>query len=227
MSRPMELNQHSADLVCCRMCFDSKAGIRMQKGHKNGVSLCRKEAIKEMLYPTSFHGWPVNKLYKYSIIREHNIRFDEDLAYCEDELFVLQYMLHINTCCYLPDALYHYVQNEMSANNQIYTLRKFNVRCLDRHKADEKCFSIIKSLKDDDLEETFKARLFDSYMVTSDKLLASYNGEKEIWRMLRSNTRKYYIYHLKKKKFRRNLLIEFKFLVRVISPKLYSKVFVK
>lgn len=212
------------DIVCCKAIY-SYQNREDQNAHYSIFS--RKESIVEMLLPTSFHGWPWNKLYKAEIIDQYGIRFDETLKYCEDEVFVLQYLVHINTCCYLSNRLYHYVQNEMSANNKIYTQKKFDIRCLDRHKADDICASIIKGLHDVDLERAFQARLFDSYLATSDKLLATYNVEKDIWRLVRKKIRKYYWAHLRNKRFRRNLIIELKFLIRVISPMFYSKIFIK
>lgn len=219
------MNKYDIELACCRIWFDTKNGSYKQLG--DGKLISKRQAIHEMLYPTSFHGWPWNKFYKSSIIQKYNILFDEKLAYCEDELFVLQYITYIDKCYYLSDALYHYVQNETSANNQIYTNKKFNFKCLDRHKADEKCAEIIAQMNDFETLRVFKARLFDSYMATSDKLLATYGGEIEVWRMLRKNLRKYYFYHITSKKFRRNWIIEIKFLIRVISPWLYLKIFIR
>lgn len=220
------IEQYAADLVCCRVAFDSKQGIRYQKASKISI-FNQKESIVAMLLPNSFHGWPWNKMYKSSIIKENKLRFDENLKYCEDEVFVLQYIMYINKCTYIPDALYHYVQNEHSVNNSIYTTRKFNYACLDRHKADEINLAIIKSLHDDDLLKAFNARMFDSFLATSDKLMSSYNGEKDVWRFITRSLRKYYFYHICDKRFRRNWVIETKFLIRVISPILYKMIFVK
>ena len=139
------MEQYDAELICCRIAFDSKHGIRCQQASDISI-FNQKESIVAMLLPNSFHGWPVNKMYKTSIIKKHKLRFDESLKYCEDEVFVLQYIMCINKCVYIPDALYHYVQNEDSANNSIYTTRKFNYACLDRHKADEANLKTIKQL---------------------------------------------------------------------------------
>lgn len=218
--------RNQADLVCCRLAFDTKQGISCQKAYAPSI-YNRKDAIIQMLLPTSFHGWPFNKLYRKDVIDNKRLLFDESLKYCEDEVFVLQYLLGINKCVYLPDVLYHYVQNETSANNNIYTQKKFNRSCLDRHKADLQNLQTIHNLHDKSLERAFKARMFDSYMCTSDKLLATYNGEKDVWDNLKRNLRKYYFYHITTKGFRRNWIIEAKFLIRVVSPAIYKRFFIK
>ena len=162
---------------------DEYAWIRCQQASDISI-FNQKESIVAMLLPNSFHGWPVNKMYKTSIIKKHKLRFDESLKYCEDEVFVLKYIMCINKCVYIPDALYHYVQNEDSANNSIYTTRKFNYACLDRHKADEANLITIKQLNDYALEKAFKARMFDSFLATSDKLKSYYNVEKDVRRFI-------------------------------------------
>ncbi len=220
------IENHHADIVCCRLVFGSSRGSWSQKAHATSF-YNRKEAIVQMLLPFSYHGWPVNKLYRKDIIANRELLFDEKLKYCEDEVFVLQYLLSIERCVYLPDALYHYVQNENSANNSIYTQKTFNRSCLDRHKADEMNLQTIRHLNDKTLERAFKARMFDSFMATSDKLLATYRDEKDVWDYLKRNLRKYYFYHLSTKGFRRNWVIETKFLIRVISPGIYKRYFIK
>lgn len=220
------MESHQADIVCCRVVFDSFRGSWRQEAHDSSV-YDRKGAIVQMLRPGTFRGWPWDKLYRKDIIAGRGILFDESLKYCEDEVFVLQYLLCIDKCVYLPDALYHYVQNENSANNSIYTQRAFNRSCLDRHRADKMDLQAIRGLRDKALVRAFKARMFDSFMATSDKLLATYQGEKDVWDYLKRNLRKYYFYHLTVKGFKRNWIIETKFLIRVISPGIYKRYFIR
>jgi len=52
-----------------------------------------------------------NKVFRKDIIDKYNIRFNENMNHYEDLDFVLQYLSHIETVYYIPDALYHYRLN--------------------------------------------------------------------------------------------------------------------
>ncbi len=49
---------------------------------------------------------PVNKLFRNSIIKKHNIRFN-DFKYGQDTCFVYEYISVINSISFIPDIIYH------------------------------------------------------------------------------------------------------------------------
>ncbi len=49
---------------------------------------------------------PCAKAYKKSVIDQHQLRFAEDLAICEDRLFNLAYLLKAKTCMYIHKQVY-------------------------------------------------------------------------------------------------------------------------
>lgn len=54
------------------------------------------------------NGYPWGKLYKTQIIKDNNMRFNENLTINEDHIFVFQYFLHINSLYIMNTAGYHY-----------------------------------------------------------------------------------------------------------------------
>ncbi len=209
----------NVDIVCCgcrREDFDGN--IIWERKTTNTKIFNQKQSIIELFTPTSYVGWPWNKMYKTSIIKENGITFDETLRYCEDEFFVLNYLLHINTCCYVKEQLYHYMENRMSANLKIYTRKEFDRRCLDRQKADEISYGMIKTFHDSEIESTVRARIFTSNIATLSKLLASYNGEKDVLIFLRNNLRKNYGEYLRNKRFPKRFKDEIKHILAYINP---------
>ena len=62
--------------------------------------------LPEMNY---LYCFPVAKRYRNDIIKENNLRFDENLFYQEDLCFVLSYMLYIDGFVELPYADYEYL----------------------------------------------------------------------------------------------------------------------
>ncbi|MDO4414812.1 MAG: glycosyltransferase family 2 protein [Erysipelotrichaceae bacterium] len=59
-----------------------------------------------------YYGVLWNKLYRADIIREHQIRMDEKLSFCEDFVFNLDYLLHVNKIRTLNVPVYYYVKTE-------------------------------------------------------------------------------------------------------------------
>ena len=57
------------------------------------------------------------KVFVRKIIEDHHIRFDTNVRYAEDTIFVLQYSLHIKTISYVFRHLYEY---ERSPNHSVF-----------------------------------------------------------------------------------------------------------
>lgn len=218
------IKTYETDMVCCGCWRENVNGsvIWERKAEFTKV-FNRREAILELFTPTSFVGWPWNKMFKLSIIQKNNIRFDENLRYCEDEIFVLQYLLKSKGCCYIKEQLYHYIENQASVNMKIYTEKKFDVRCLDRQKADNISRSMVEPLKDSELLKTVNARIFTSNIATLSKLIAGYNNEKDILTGLRDNLRKTYKDYIFNRRFPKSYKRDFWYLIACINPILLVK----
>ena len=74
--------------------------------------------IKKVI--TDYHtlGYLWNKIFKLSIIKNNQIRFDETIRVREDELFVLQYAKYVDTIILTDNVLYHYRNNPNSVINE-------------------------------------------------------------------------------------------------------------
>lgn len=55
-------------------------------------------------------GYPVDKLFLRDVIRDNNIRFDEEIRLNEDRLFVLRYILHCQSVLICKEIVYYYRQ---------------------------------------------------------------------------------------------------------------------
>lgn len=92
-----------------------------QKGpFKTNRLFTRNEyADKMMLSPADFYyGVLWNKLYKKSIIDRHHLRMDESIDYCEDTIFNLEYLLHVDNVYVLTSPVYYYQFSEGSLVTQ-------------------------------------------------------------------------------------------------------------
>ena len=109
--------ENNADMVIAdfyRVVGDDVA----RKGQIGGdaTSLSRQEYADLMMKdPADFYyGVIWNKLYRASIIRDHGVRMDETLNWCEDFIFNLEYVLHVRTVAVLRSPIYYYVKTEGS-----------------------------------------------------------------------------------------------------------------
>ena len=109
--------ENNADMVIAdfyRVVGDDVA----RKGQIGGdtTRLSRQEYADLMMKdPADFYyGVIWNKLYRASIIRDHGVRMDETLNWCEDFIFNLEYVLHVRTVAVLRSPIYYYVKTEGS-----------------------------------------------------------------------------------------------------------------
>lgn len=64
--------------------------------------------LKENAVGYPFFGYTWNKMFRTDIIRQHNIRFIENLTLCEDEVFTDAYCMYINSLSLVSEPLYNY-----------------------------------------------------------------------------------------------------------------------
>lgn len=93
---------------------------------REGGVLTRNEyADKMMLTPADFYyGVLWNKLYRKEILDRYHITMDENISYCEDVIFNLEYLLHVNNVAVLKAPVYYYVKTEGSLVAQNMSIEK-------------------------------------------------------------------------------------------------------
>ncbi len=92
-----------------------------QKGdiEEEGLMDRRTYAENMMQNPADFYyGVLWNKFYKRSIIEEYQLKMDSDVSWCEDFMFNLEYIRHIETVYALNVPVYYYVKTKGSLVSQ-------------------------------------------------------------------------------------------------------------
>lgn len=77
----------------------------------------QENAIKHCLIDTFMGGFLWNKMFDLKIIKEHNIRFDESVFYCEDMEFVIEYLMYCKKIAYIKKPLYCYIYQDNSLSS--------------------------------------------------------------------------------------------------------------
>lgn len=88
----------------------TKIMISLDNFYSDDQNSIEKEILFLMHNDTRYNlfGYTWNKIFKASIIKEHNIKFIENLAISEDEVFTLDYCRYVNKLMVLNIPLYYY-----------------------------------------------------------------------------------------------------------------------
>ena len=111
-----------ADLVIahyCRVDGDEKPVVCGFINQRGPIS---KRLFAEHLMdePASFYyGVMWNKLYRRDIVQEHDIQCDEELRWCEDFLFNLEYIRYCETFAAVQTPMYYYVKNKTGLTSKV------------------------------------------------------------------------------------------------------------
>ena len=74
-------------------------------------------------------GFPFGKLYSSTIINEQGLRFDEEIHYAEDVMFMLHYLCFVSSIHTIEGAEYHYyIRNNSSLSQRIFSFES-EYRC--------------------------------------------------------------------------------------------------
>lgn len=65
-----------------------------------------------------YYGVIWNKLYRRDILNRYSLRMDENLSYCEDFIFNMEYVLHADRIAVVKSPVYYYVKTEGSLVSQ-------------------------------------------------------------------------------------------------------------
>ncbi|MBQ8596495.1 MAG: glycosyltransferase [Lachnospiraceae bacterium] len=118
--------EHNCDMVIAD--FYRVIGERVsQKGAIEEDGLMDRTAFAEIMMqrPADFYyGVLWNKFYKRSVIEEYQIKMDSSVSWCEDFMFNLEYIRHIQTVYALKVPIYYYVKTKDSLVSQGMSMKK-------------------------------------------------------------------------------------------------------
>lgn len=84
--------------------------------------------IKEGVYLKNYiKGIIANKIFNINIIKKYNIKFKNDIYYCEDLLFVTEYLKHIKSAIYINKNLYNYRMQRGSVSHNFLQQKSVSI----------------------------------------------------------------------------------------------------
>ena len=82
----------------------------------NDDSTSVERAEEKIILDETVGGFVWNKVFSSKIIKNNNIMFDTEIHYCEDTLFVKEYLTHCDEYEYIKKNLYYYRVRKSSAS---------------------------------------------------------------------------------------------------------------
>ncbi len=113
LNRLYELSHEkdSVDLAICGHYETMGEHERRWDPSEDRRELTADEALNLLMRQDCYCGYAWNKLYRVDLIREHKLRFEEDLHMAEDLLFAVRYLCLVRLVLYDPEPLYHYCRD--------------------------------------------------------------------------------------------------------------------
>lgn len=130
-----------SDLVTTGFCYGLTPPInRLEFVEKQYDTVCEIASDLNLLINEDRLCYPWGRLYRRSIIEQYHLRFDEDMRFAEDNVFVWQYLCHANSMYVNFSALDYHKDGDEGASPYHLSLEEID-------SIDGKLFKLSKSLE--------------------------------------------------------------------------------
>ena len=110
---------------CDLLCFGY---LKSYKNINKQIIISSKENISsQILDANSIGGYLWNKIFKKEIIQKYHIKFNEKIHYCEDLVFVKDYIDKIRKVNYINIPLYYYRMRKTSVSSNFYSEKSISI----------------------------------------------------------------------------------------------------
>lgn len=114
------------DLICAGYYEMFKNKIIEKKITNAKGEIEKDDFLKGVLNNNNIKGFLWNKFFRKDIIDKFNIKFEENINFLEDTLFVCNYIKYCNKICMIPSTLYYYRMRKSSIVNSSKNIESVN-----------------------------------------------------------------------------------------------------
>lgn len=116
---------YSADMVCLGHYVDTEDASIPGNQRAQTTVMLGQQAQHGLLLEQQMGGFCWNKLYRVDLIREHDLRFSNELGDTEDLGFTYRYLSYCERVCHIPSRrVYHYYQHGNSSTRRSFAVEK-------------------------------------------------------------------------------------------------------
>jgi len=123
IGKMLSLVSETTDIVMAGFEVDNEDGAKLFETEPNiDKSIAYVDALKEMYLPANgwYQGYLWCKLFRNSVVKEHHLRFENNIYFNEDRLFVVQYLCASKkNVAYSTYPVYCYYQRTSGAMSSI------------------------------------------------------------------------------------------------------------
>lgn len=192
MIKELKLHIEGNDLVACsykRTDYRQKAKYIRKYANKN-FTLNKKQFLNILFlngnYKLDYQGFIFNKLFKVEIINKYKIRFNKNIYYNEDRLFIFEYLLHSKKNIYFLKYMgYNYYQRQGSMMNQ----NEYNEKMYTEFLAFDEMSKLAIGNKYKKIDDLIR----NEYVIHSLNICIKYNYLQSIVEKYKNNANKYII----------------------------------
>lgn len=136
------------DFICYG--FNKRFKNRVVEKCDSSIELLDKNTVLNYIHSSSFiEGYLTTKVFKNSIIKQHDLKLDTTIHYCEDLLFVDEYINYCDSYRYLPHAFYNYRMRKSSVTFSSFGAKTCSIlmayrRLIDRYSDNKPICDCIK-----------------------------------------------------------------------------------
>ena len=110
------------------------SSLNIQKKSENKVTLTDVKTTTHIdiseyyyIYINNLSSFLWNKIYRHDVIKQNHIVFRTNLLEGEDLLFNIDYLKHIKDFVFIPESLYHWVDNNVYTLSRVFNPYYFDV----------------------------------------------------------------------------------------------------
>ena len=110
------------------------SSLNIQKKSENKVTLTDVKTTTHIdiseyyyIYINNLSAFLWNKIYRHDVIKQNHIVFRTNLLEGEDLLFNIDYLKHIKDFVFIPESLYHWVDNNVYTLSRVFNPYYFDV----------------------------------------------------------------------------------------------------
>lgn len=138
----IDREKNGADLTICGYYRSTLVGDTFNLDKNVKTCLNNKDALLLLVKPKAYQGFVWNKLFSMAVIRENNLRFNEELKAVQDLHFAVRYFLLCNTVYFDTTPLYHYSTD----TNGVTTFKKCGEREISGIRSFEKLSKLLHNV---------------------------------------------------------------------------------
>ncbi len=112
---------NNTEMGTCGYCRINRFGEVAEKTDENlgYKELSREDFLVSLFQSEIYQGYIWNKIFITEIVKKYNIKFDVNIFYNEDRLFIFEYLLRISKVGCLGEPLYFYLENNSGAMGKL------------------------------------------------------------------------------------------------------------